>query len=304
MIILEESSFYLLHPVFEFYLTAYFAFVIAPEFMNNFLGFKIPDYLERSKNKTIKKLKRYQSKMEALKKRINNDSHLSEFLYSTFMEFNSISQSIEDEIKEINNLTVITFPIDDTKKQIVKKVSSMFAWVFTLMIIFNLFILTMNACKYLKEHESIVSLHILCFNISCSVMILFLLIRPAIGKYGQIIAPPHRFKIINSILKWRFNSKLFFLFVILLFILSFRILPRNEVILNYAEMDIVIVCTLVIGIIPTLLYFIFLRYFSQRPIQEHKKANLRSLKYIFWANYYPCKYKYWMNRKDRNSPNI
>src|SRR5260221_3094855 len=105
-----------LHPIFEFFLTVYFGFVIAPEFLGNFLFRKVPLYVRASRDKVIERLSRYIQTLEFWEQKFENEkSAFKRSAYGLSIEQDylpiympsiiSTKQSINDLISRIENET-------------------------------------------------------------------------------------------------------------------------------------------------------------------------------------------------------
>ena len=181
------ESLYHLHPIFEFLLTVYFGFIIAPEFFGRFLLEKIPFFLEVSRENALTSLNKIIEKLNKAEQELNETEQdfkqhdLGEVIISDFLpslekskeQVNEIIEKIKKDAKEIEEAIKLVeedsimqneeaaksmlAKIEMVKTRLSKSTRKCYDHVFPFASFYCLLILIFNGCHWAKltpEHDT------------------------------------------------------------------------------------------------------------------------------------------------------
>jgi hypothetical protein len=269
-------SLYELHPVFEFYLTAYFGFILAPRFLSEFLLYRIPKYQDKSRENVCDLLDKITNEIEV---KISKYDELDDDEKKYFEIHITGFTELKEEIITLKK-SAVDKKIDALRNELADGVNSSYEKVFPFSAIYSFLILLLNGCGWFTTHQEIFIKSLSYFNLFVFVFMIILLIR---GNFFNIIKKwVDKYKWISKVKKSEFSNWHSFYIMVTFFIASFLLLPFFDVngIISLpdslAEMFLIFGCVLV-GIFPLVLYGIVLGTSSKKCYQSLFKEKIKEI---------------------------
>lgn len=248
---------YYLHPIFEFYLTVYFGFIVAPEFLGRFL---IEEFnFEKNKVELIDTLAGYLKKITDADKEIITKGFGSETTTNVSTSFRAAAKGLEDIINKINEAAT---KVENEKKfneplkvELSKKLRGCYDKVFPFALLYSFFILLLSGILGHKGSDSSYP-SLLIFMLLSFIYMLLLIFRKIIRKRFPDMIP--------------YSSFYSVIVMVLIFLMSFIFIPvlTYDFFSNYYIQLIIILSTVAIGVFPMVVFTIEL-------LQQRKKNYFR-----------------------------
>lgn len=272
-----REQLYELHPLFEFYITSYFLFIIAPETINDIVSKSIGRYYLRGKIILIKNLLTHRRKFNhcslALTKVWFGDDYV---LYKNELRIRMLStiNEINSEIQRIRSTKLI----NNADSIIASRIVTKFESIFLFSGLYAFFILLCNGCEVLKEieHSDGFILSLSFFNFLSFLFLIFLLYKDEYIKRRKIRKNFKSFKRVTY--KNWYSMVVFIVLIFLTFVLN--ILPKEFNKIKHAS-DWTVGLTVAIGLLPMIWYGVQLNACMRYYFRKDYKRELK----LFEAKY-------------------
>jgi hypothetical protein len=279
------ETLYHLHPVFEFYLTAYFGFLVAPRFLSEFLSDRIDiGRSTESKELVLQSLRSLQTKINKIIKEFENlpanfKQHAAAKPIQRFIKsrFEPLYTNISNKITQVNEANA-----QQLRDEIVKSLKYTYTPIFVFTGLYCLIILFFNGWANLWINEYKMMPYFSVFNFICLAVSGFFLGRKRF--FNSMVSNSRPLRGWKEI-ECHFLFPIFF--IILIWGVSFYLIPQwgQGYLFSPPEYkSLIVISSLILGFAPLILYSLYLLFNSRRCYEAAYLTEVRKFENEFQTN--------------------